>query len=140
MVKWGVANAQTEFDSHILLQKLKKYNQNLFYAQLIFRYKSGYHINWKGEKIHYRSKNINYDVETLKIQYYDTQKKKFRIAIPDIYIKDNNEIVEIKSKWTLDEINMNDKIKSYKKLGYNVKLLIGEGNKNFFKNSQEIIY
>ena len=85
-------------------------------------------------------KKANYEVESLRIQYYDTQKKKIRIAIPDIYIKDTNEIIEIKSKWTLDEINMKDKVKSYKKLGYNVRLVIGEGNKNFFKNSNEIIY
>ena len=68
------------------------------------------------------------------------ERKKIRIAIPDLYIKDNNEIIEIKSKWTLNEINMNDKIKSYKKLGYIVKLMIGEGNKNYFKNIEEIIY
>jgi hypothetical protein len=117
-----------------------------------YPYKSGYHINWKGKEVHYRSnyekeyysildeKKVNYEIENLRIVYYDTQKKKFRIAIPDIYIKDMNEIIEIKSKWTLDEINMNDKIKAYKTLGYNVKVMIGEGNKNFFKNAKEIIY
>ncbi len=117
-----------------------------------YPYKSGYHVNWRGEQIHYRSNyekeyytildenKINYEVESLKIFYYDTQKKKMRIAIPDIYIKDLNEIIEIKSKWTLDEVNMKDKIKAYKKLGYNVKLIIGEGNKNYFKNANEIIY
>lgn len=118
----------------------------------IYPYKSGYHINWKGEQIHYRSnyekeyylildgKKIDYNVENLRIIYYDTQKKKRRIAIPDIYIKDLNEIIEIKSKWTLDEINMKDKIKAYKKLGFKVKLIVGEGNKNFFKNAEEIEY
>jgi hypothetical protein len=117
-----------------------------------YPYKSGYHINWKGEEVHYRSnyekeyyiildeKRINYEVEKLRILYYDTQKKKRRIAIPDIHIKDTNEIIEIKSKWTLDEINMKDKVKAYKKLGYSVKLMIGEGNKNFFKNVKEIVY
>ena len=35
---------------------------------------------------------------------------------------------------------MNDKVKAYKKFGYNVKLMIGEGNKNFFKNTKEIKY
>jgi len=117
-----------------------------------FPYKHGYHTTWTGEEVHYRSnyekeyyiildeQKIDYKVEKLKISYYDTQKKRIRFAIPDIYIKNNNEIIEIKSKWTLDEINMNDKVKAYKKLGYNVKLMIGEGNKNFFKNSKEIIY
>ena len=108
--------------------------------------------NWKGEEIHYRSnyekeyysildeKKLDYEVEKLRIIYYDTQKKKTRIAIPDIYIKDMNEIIEIKSKWTLDEINMKDKVKAYKELGYKVVLMIGEGNKNFFKNAKEIVY
>ena len=117
-----------------------------------YPYKSGYHINWKGEEIHYRSnyekeyysildeKKLDYEVEKLRIIYYDTQKKKTRIAIPDIYIKDMNEIIEIKSKWTLDEINMKDKVKAYKELGYKVVLMIGEGNKNFFKNAKEIVY
>lgn len=117
-----------------------------------YPYKSGYHITWKGDQVHYRSsyekeyysildeKKVDYEVEKLRIYYYDTQKKKIRIAIPDIYATDFNEIIEIKSKWTLDEINMNDRIKSYKKLGYKVKLMIGEGKKNFFKNVKEIIY
>lgn len=167
------------FDNELSLPEIgKKYKMNYQTVQFVFKsleidtrtclegselsikngkpykssYKSGYHINWKGEKIHYRSnyekeyysildnKNISYDVETLKIQYYDTQKKKFRIAIPDIYIENRNEIIEIKSRWTLDEINMKDRVKAYKKLGYNVKLIIGEGRNNFFKNSKEIIY
>ena len=32
-------------------------------------------------------------------------------------------IVEIKSSWTLDEQQMKDKMKEYKKLGYNCKLI-----------------
>lgn len=141
--------ARTNIEAGYLAVKNGKVNYD---NAVSFPYKSGYHITWKGKEVHYRSnyekeyyylldKNkIEYQVENLKISYYDTQKKKIRVAIPDIYIKDNNEIIEIKSKWTLDEINMNDKIKAYKKLGYNVKLMIGEGNKNFFKNSKEIIY
>lgn len=55
--------------------------------------------------------------------YYPILKKK-RIAIPDFYLVDNNEIVEIKSNWTYDEQNMKDKIKVYKDNGYNVKLIL----------------
>jgi hypothetical protein len=117
-----------------------------------YQYKTGYHITWDDKKIHYRSsyekeyykilddKKIEYTVESLRLPYYDTQKQKNRIAIPDIYIKNNNEIIEIKSKWTLDEINMSDKILAYKKLGYNVRIIIGEGKRNFFKNSNERKY
>ena len=32
-------------------------------------------------------------------------------------------IVEIKSSWTLDKQNMIDKMKAYKELGYNFKLI-----------------
>ena len=141
--------ARTNIEAGYLAVKNGKGNYD---NAVSFPYKSGYHTTWKGEEVHYRSnyekeyysildeKKVNYEVENLKISYYDTQKKRIRIAIPDIYIKDNNEIIEIKSKWTLDEINMKDKVKAYKKFGYNVKLMIGEGNKNFFKNSKEIIY
>jgi len=128
-------------------------NGKINYNNIVqYPYKSGMYITWKGDNVHYRSnyekeyysilddKKVNYEVESLRIQYYDTQKKKIRIAIPDIYIKEINEIIEIKSKWTLNEINMKDKVKSYKKLGYNVRLIVGEGNKNFFKNTIDIIY
>lgn len=32
-------------------------------------------------------------------------------------------IIEIKSSWTLDKQNMKDKMKAYKELGYNFKLI-----------------
>lgn len=135
---------RTSYDANILSFKKGNSNSNV--------YKSGMHTTWKGNIVHYRSNyekeyyelldndKINYEIEKFRIKYYDTQKKKIRIAIPDIYIKDINEIIEIKSKWTLDEQNMKDKVKSYKKLGYNVRLVIGEGHKNFFKNSNDILF
>lgn len=66
---------------------------------------------------------IDYEVESLKIKYFDTQKEKIRVAIPDFYIPSLNMIVEIKSEWTYDEQNMKDKVKAYKELGYNFKLI-----------------
>ena len=51
------------------------------------------------------------------------KKKKTRVAIPDFYIPSLNMIVEIKSCWTYDEQNMKDRVKAYKKLGYNFKLV-----------------
>lgn len=59
----------------------------------------------------------------MRIQYFDTQKNKQRIAIPDFYLPETNTIVEIKSSWTLDIQNMKDKFIAYKKLGYNTKLI-----------------
>ena len=103
-----------------------------------YPYKSGHHITWNNKKVHYRSsyeldyykkldeQKIDYDVEKIRIEYFDTQKKKRRIAIPDVYIQKDNLIVEIKSTWTHDEQNWEDRLKVYKELGYNVKLIIGD--------------
>jgi len=101
-----------------------------------YSYKNGFHVTWNDKKVHYRSsyeldyyrkldeQKIDYDVEKLRLIYYDTQKKKRRVAIPDIYIPIENKIVEIKSNWTYDEQNWKDRLKTYKKLGYNVELVI----------------
>ena len=67
---------------------------------------------------------IKYEVEKLRIVYWDSQLKKQRIAIPDFYLPDKNEIIEIKSTWTYDEQNMKDKFKAYKEHGYNYKLIL----------------
>ena len=62
-------------------------------------------------------------MEFKHIKYWDSQRNEYRCAIPDFYIPSTNTIVEIKSSWTLDEQNMKDKIKVYKELGYNTKLI-----------------
>ena len=117
-----------------------------------YPYKNGYHITWDNRKIHYRSSyeldyykkldelKSNYLVEKLKLKYYDTQKKRIRLAIPDIYIPDENLIIEIKSKWTHDEQNWIDRLKIYKSFGYKVKLIIGSSNNGLNKIESEIIY
>ena len=76
----------------------------------------------------------------MRLIYYDTQKKKRRVAIPDIYIPCENKIIEIKSSWSYDEQNWKDRLKTYKKLGYKVKLIISKGRKNIFENYKEINY
>ena len=97
--------------------------------------KEGWHITWNNKEVYLRSsfeldyaneldnKQINYEVEFFHIKYLDTQNNKFRCAIPDFYLPDTNTIVEIKSSWTLDKQNMIDKMKAYKDLGYNFKLI-----------------
>jgi hypothetical protein len=107
---------------------LKNHDVKLPYSK--HHYKYGWHITWEGKKIFYRSSyeleyakyldenKIQYDVEKLKIIYWDSQLKRQRIAIPDFYLSKENKIVEIKSSWTYDEINMNDKFKAYKEHGY----------------------
>ena len=99
------------------------------------KYHSCWHTTWNNKKVYVRSsyeldfakelddKHINYEVESLRIKYFDTQKRKYRCAIPDFYIPDTNTIVEIKSNWTLDVENMKDKFTAYKELGYNCKLI-----------------
>lgn len=99
-------------------------------------YKQGWHTTWNGKKVYYHSSyeldyakeldenRLDYDIEFLRIKYLDTQKNKIRIAIPDFYLPESNTIVEIKSNYTFNEQNLNDKFKKYKELGYNVKLIL----------------
>lgn len=101
-------------------------------------YKHGWHTTWDNYRIFYRSsyelkyaeeldkKKIHYDVETLRIPYYDTQLQKHRISIPDFYIKDKNLIVEIKGEYTYNKQNILDRYKSYIENKYDF-LLILEG-------------
>lgn len=98
-------------------------------------YKHGWHTTWNNKEVYYRSQNeldfaieldnqqIDYEMEYLHIKYFDTQTNEFRCAIPDFYIPSKNEIVEIKSSYTLDIQNMRDKFKAYKELGYNCKCI-----------------
>ena len=98
------------------------------------KYKHGWHTTWNNKRVYYRSsyelnycfeldnKKIDYSMETVRIKYYDSQKKKNRIAIPDFLI--GNSIVEIKSTYTYDPINIKDKFIAYKNLGYDVKLFV----------------
>ena len=102
----------------------------------IYPYKSGYHNSWEGKEFWYRSSyeleyckvlddnKIRYEVESIRIQYFDSIKNCERTSVPDFYLIDTNEIVEIKSSWTYDEQNMKDKVLSYKNSGYKVKLIL----------------
>ena len=100
------------------------------------QYNTGYHTAWNGTEIYYRSsyelkyakeldeQKVEYLVEDLRIQYWDTQLKYQRTAIPDFYLPESNMIVEIKSGWTLDLQNMKDKKEAYIKHGYDFKLIV----------------
>lgn len=100
------------------------------------QYHSTWHTTWDDKEVYLRSsyeleyaqeldsKQIKYDVESLRIKYFDTQENSYRCAIPDFYLPDTNTIVEIKSTWTYDEQNMKDKFRAYKDLGYNTKLIL----------------
>lgn len=100
------------------------------------QYKHGWYIAWNGKKVYYRSsyeldyckeldeKKVNYEMETKRFWYWDSQQQKQRVAIPDFYLPETNEIVEIKSNYTYNEINMKDKFKAYKDHGYKTKLIL----------------
>jgi hypothetical protein len=101
-----------------------------------FNYKCGYHNTWNNKQVFYRSSyeldyviqldelKIDYEMEKLRILYWDIQKLKQRVAIPDFYLPETNTIVEIKSTYTYNEQNMKDKLKAYKEHGYNFKLIL----------------
>lgn len=100
------------------------------------QYKHGYHTTWNNKQVFYRSSyeldhakeldelRIDYEMETLRIQYWDSQKLMTRTAIPDFYLPEENKIVEIKSNWTYDEQRMKDKFKTYKEHGYKTELIL----------------
>lgn len=98
------------------------------------KFKSGHHTTWDNKVFLLRSsyefefakildeQKISYEVEKIRIVYFDTQQNKERIAVPDFYLPETNTIIEVKSKWTLDKQNMIDKRDAYLKSGYNFKL------------------
>ena len=100
-----------------------------------FSFNSGWHTKNDGSKVFYRSSyeleycryldehDIEYNVEDLRIKYYDTEKQIERVAIPDFHLLNENTIVEVKSPFTFIKQNMIDKVLAYKQLGYNFKLL-----------------
>jgi len=100
------------------------------------QYKTEWHKTWDGKEFFLRSSyesdfaneldrnKIVYEVESLKIKYYDSERKIDRLAIPDFYLPESNTIVEIKSNWTLNIQEMKDRVKSYKNLGYKFKLIL----------------
>ena len=99
-------------------------------------YMHGWHTTWNGKEVYYRSSyeleyakylddsHIDYDMECLRIKYFDSNRKEFRCAIPDFFLPEQNTIVEVKSEYTLDRDLMKDKISAYTALGYSFKLIL----------------
>lgn len=119
------------------------YIQNKLGLNNINCHNGKWHTTWNNKEVYLRSsyeldyakeldeQQIDYDVEHFHIKYWDSQKHKYRCAIPDFYIPSTNTIVEIKSSWTLDEQNMKDKMRAYKELGYNTNLICDHKEINF---------
>jgi hypothetical protein len=105
------------------------------------RYIHGWHTAWNNKKVYLRSsyefdfakeldeKKIEYDVEKIRILYWDSQRFVFRTSIPDFYLPDTNTIVEIKSTYTFEEQNMKDRFKAYREHGYKCKLILDHKEK-----------
>ena len=101
-----------------------------------FSYMHGWHTTWDNKQVFLRSSyefkfakyldklRIHYDVEVLRIEYFDTINRCKRIAIPDFYIYDEKLIIEIKSGYTLDIQNMIDRAKEYITQGYDFLLFL----------------
>lgn len=104
------------------------------------RSKGSWHNTWFGKKVYLRSQNeinyanildskkINYTVENLRIEYFDTEQNTYRISIPDFYLPKSNMIVEVKSTYTLKigKQNLRNKIKEYLNLNYNVMIIVND--------------
>ena len=63
-------------------------------------------------------------MEFKRFLYWNTLKDKWCVAIPDFYLPLENKIIEIKSDYYLDVIEMDDKEKEYKKQGYLFELIV----------------
>lgn len=144
--KYGYYNNPMNFSK--ILNALGIKRRNLTEANLISwkngkispqsnsKFKTSWHLTWDNKYVFLRSsyelkyaneldcKQIIYEVEKLKIIYWDSQLCKERTAIPDFYLPETNEIVEIKSNWTFNEQNMKDKFKAYRDFGFKPKLIL----------------
>lgn len=101
-------------------------------------YHECWHVTWDNKEVFLRSSyeldyaqeldalHIQYNVEPFRIKYFDTVQQIHRCAIPDFYLPNTNEIIEIKSLWTIlgkvQEIK--DKFNEYVNLGYIPKLVL----------------
>lgn len=117
------------------------------------RFKTGYHTSWEGKTFYFRSSyeldyclkldslQIPYEMETLRIRYFNTRKNREAIAIPDFYLKETNTIIEVKSNFTYIQQDMIDRSSEYKRLGYNFKLVLEHKEYNDCpKSSSKTIY
>ncbi len=95
-----------------------------------------WHDTWDNKKVLLRSshelhfaqfldnKEEPYEVECMRIRYFDSVKNQTRIAIPDFYLPQQHKIVEVKSEYWLDRTNMESKRIAYQKLGYSFALYL----------------
>ena len=122
-----LAIKEGRFDACLGLNSIKNYN-----------FISGKHKSWDGKIYCYRSswedqymiqldeEKIPYQYEPFRVEYFDSKRNIIRYAVPDFLLINTNEIVEIKSSYTIKNHvqEMKDKFVAYQKLGYTPKLLL----------------
>ena len=98
-------------------------------------YKQQWHSTWDGKRVFLRSsyelefaKQLDkaqtpYEVEFKRIPYKHPDGS-MKIAIPDFFLPLTNEIVEIKSSWTLNSDEMRAKKTKYLRMGYSFRLIV----------------
>lgn len=110
----------------------------------------GWHKTWDNKDVYLRSsyetdyanmldkKEIKYEVESLRIKYLSSKDNEYHCAIPDFYLPDTNTIIEIKSLYTLDIQEIQDKFKAYHEQSYNTKLILEHQEVNLYNLENEI--
>jgi len=93
-------------------------------------YDAGYHTDWQGNSHYLRSsfefdlardldsRKVKYETEVIRIRYFDTQKGIFRTGVPDFYLPDYSMIIEVKSSYFYDYVNLQDREKELRRLGF----------------------
>lgn len=97
--------------------------------------------NWEKVVAESLDKNgIKWEYETKRIDYFDSERKRESITIPDFYIPRLNLIIEVKSNAEFNSQKTKDKMSAIKKGGYNT-LLIGRKGIDLIKKDkfQEVI-
>lgn len=121
------------------------YTNGRLMPQSNFKYQSGPHETWFGNKVFLRSsyektfaeyldnKRIFYKVESERIQY--KFKNEEHVYVSDFYIPSKNLLIEIKSSYFYNEAKeQNDiKLRAAKEKGYNVILLLDNNLSNIEK-------
>lgn len=128
---FGIPTRSCADTNSLLFKKgLHKINNLFVYS------KQQWHTTWDKKEVYLRSsyeldyaieldkQHIVYEVETLRIKYYNTEHDTYRCAIPDFYIPKTNTVIEIKSEWTFDISEMKDKATAYINSGYNFELIL----------------
>lgn len=97
-----------------------------------------WHETWDGHQVFLRSRNelrlaqrfdkeqVAYEVESKRIPYFDTQQQRNRIAVMDFYTPSTHTLIEVKSTYFYDEINIRDRAKAIHDAGYKFVLYLDD--------------